>query len=47
VTFQTEVKEVKHVIKETKLKPLYQVPTVLSRRVYVFVVFIDPDNVEH
>jgi len=34
-------------IKETKLKPLYQVPTVLSRRVYVFVVFIDPDNVEH
>jgi len=47
VTFQTWVKEVKHVIKEKKLKPLYHVPTVLSKRVYAFVVFIDPDNVEH
>ena len=46
MTFQTEVKEVRHVIKEKKLEPLYHVPTVSSKRVYVFVVFIDPDNVE-
>lgn len=46
VTFQTE-KDVKHLIKEKKLKPLYHVPTVLSKPVYVFVAFIDPDNAEH
>jgi hypothetical protein len=47
VTFQTAAKEVKHVIKEKKLKHLYHVPAVLSKRVYVFVAFIDPDNVGH